>query len=459
MILPLLVSEALAVPRGVERQAEAPPGLDDVMVRRVAVVVGIDAYADRELGPLDYASKDARDVADLLRDPERGAFSEVHLVGGGEVGRDELWAAIERHTAALQPNDTFVLYFAGHSTLRLTPDGTQLYLLASDGRLAEPEATGVAIDRVERFLDGLHVRQQVMIVDACQSLSTETRARVDGLRGPVPDPMAWLQEPGASEVHLYSAALYQAAQEDPDLQNGVYTHFLLEGLRGEADEDGDGRVEVMEAHRFAAARTMAHTKQTQVPRARTRSMGREQIFLAGPPVSVAELGSADARPGNERTRGGAPARWTLGTGPSLSLDPYADVTTVPFSWSLVVSDRRGRWQPSVGLASTVGAWPDPTVVTMAHPEARLAYLAGRGLQVGAEAGIGVYTRIHSRAPRYYDAGVVEVSPSLALGAPLRAALSPRLSTTLTPRVTSAWVVSAPALRLLPQATWTVELAL
>jgi hypothetical protein len=72
--------------------------------------------------------------------------------------------------------------------------------------------------------------------------------------------------------------------EDPDLQNGVYTHYLLEALDSgaqRADLDGDGLVDVTEAHDWARDKTIAHTGGMQVPRAEYRIVGREEIYLAG----------------------------------------------------------------------------------------------------------------------------------------------------------------------------------
>jgi hypothetical protein len=72
--------------------------------------------------------------------------------------------------------------------------------------------------------------------------------------------------------------------EDPELQNGVYTHFLIDALtasRGRADLDQDGLVDVMEAHQHARDATMAWTGGMQIPRAEYRIVGREEIYLGG----------------------------------------------------------------------------------------------------------------------------------------------------------------------------------
>jgi hypothetical protein len=51
--------------------------------------------------------------------------------------------------------------------------------------------------------------------------------------------------------------------------------------RAAADLDGDGLVDVAEAHDFARDKTIAHTGGMQVPRAEYRIVGKEEIWLAG----------------------------------------------------------------------------------------------------------------------------------------------------------------------------------
>ena len=97
-----------------------------------------------------------------------------------------------------------------------------------------------------------------------------------------------------SEARLFAAEYHQPAMEDPDLQNGVYTHFLIAALtddRGTADLDGDGLVDVVEAHDYAMDRTFRYTGGAQMPRAEYRITGREKIYLSGDPShrSSAEL--------------------------------------------------------------------------------------------------------------------------------------------------------------------------
>lgn len=285
-----LASSALAGPG-----AYQPSGDLDAAyaARRVAILVGVDQYGDADLDALSFAGKDARDMASTLGRADVGGFDElVVLDQASETTRDAILARIRELTAGLQRDDTFLLYLSGHGTLTVDPvDGTRLYFLPSDAELDQPEKRGLRVSELESMLSELVPRRRVLILDTCHNgrsksgLSDETQTQLRGFRGEPPAPRA-VTEVSESEARLYAAQYYQPAIEDKTLENGVYTHFLLESLEGErdtADLDRDGLVDVAEAHAYAQDRTIRFTGGIQVPRAEYRIVGNEEIFLSGDP--------------------------------------------------------------------------------------------------------------------------------------------------------------------------------
>lgn len=287
-VLAVSAPSALAGPRGVVRDLPPPRGLEAAYApRRVALVVGIDQYTDPALGPLKYAAKDARDLGDVLSDPRYGGYDVVSVLAGN-VTRAGFWSALNAVTAHLQRDDTFVLYVASHGTVDLSALGTSLFLLPSDAWLEDAERTGILVAEVASYVEALPARRRVTIYDACHTvgdraaLSPRTLTILGNLRGPVPAPAAL--EVSELEAHLYAARVNQPAMEDDALQNGVYSHFLIEALTGAGDMDGDGLVEVAEAHNWARDRTLEYTGGAQVPWAETTAVGREAIYLSGDPT-------------------------------------------------------------------------------------------------------------------------------------------------------------------------------
>lgn len=285
----LLVSGALAGVVSVATGAADPA----FKSRRVAVLVGVQDYADPELQSLQFPEKDARDLGAVLGSPDVGGFDRVFVISGrAATSREQLLRSLQVATADLQRDDTFLLYLSGHGTLAIDPvEGSQLFFLPSDGRLESPQTTGLAVADVEAMLHDLPARRRALILDTCHNgrsgsrsaVSSPTQQLLSGFRGEPPAPRAAL-DVSESEARLYAAQFWQPAMEDSTLKNGVYTHFLIDALttsRSAADLDGDGLVDVMEAHQHARDATMAWTGGLQIPRAEYRIVGREEIFLSG----------------------------------------------------------------------------------------------------------------------------------------------------------------------------------
>lgn len=271
---------------GVLRDQPPPEGLDGAFApRRIALLVGIDHYDDPALGDLRFAAKDASDLSVVLRDATVGAYDQVSTEAGS-VTRGAFWSALRAISAGMQRDDTVLVYVAAHGTLQFGPAGTELMLLPSDGWLADP-STSISVRELAEAIEALPAHRKVLVLDACHAgtgrsvLLPEVREQIESFRGPIPAPPALTVS--AFSAHLYSAHVHQPAIEDPLLQNGVYTHYLIEALRGQGDLDGDRLVEVMEAHSWARDRTLEHTGGIQVPWAEVVSVGRASVFLAGDP--------------------------------------------------------------------------------------------------------------------------------------------------------------------------------
>lgn len=290
------VGVMLAVLAGLEAWAGPVPvttGDAAFAPRRVAVLVGVQDYADPALQDLRYARKDAADMGRVLGSPDLGGFDRVFVIDTTEgTTRAALERTLALATADLQRDDTFLLYLSGHGTLTLDPlEGSRLWFLPSDGRLDSPERTGMSVSELEEWVSGLPARRRVLIMDTCHngrsgsksSVTADTDALLRGFRGEAPPPRSVL-DVSESEARLYAAEYHQPAMEDNTLQNGVYTHFLIQGLtdgKAGADLNGDRLVDIAEAHQYARDHTISWTGGMQVPRAEYRIVGREEIFLAG----------------------------------------------------------------------------------------------------------------------------------------------------------------------------------
>jgi uncharacterized caspase-like protein len=66
-------------------------------------------------------------------------------------------------------------------------------------------------------------------------------------------------------VVLTASKASEVSEEREDLGHGVFTYYLLEGLKGKADADKDGIVTVDEAYAYVSKKVPEVTGQNQHP--------------------------------------------------------------------------------------------------------------------------------------------------------------------------------------------------
>jgi uncharacterized caspase-like protein len=66
-------------------------------------------------------------------------------------------------------------------------------------------------------------------------------------------------------VIITASSANEVSVEKDELGHGVFTYYLMQGLRGSADTDADGLVTVDEAYRYVSEKVPAATGQEQHP--------------------------------------------------------------------------------------------------------------------------------------------------------------------------------------------------
>jgi tetratricopeptide (TPR) repeat protein len=254
------------------RHLEAPEELvSPAFLERWAVVVGISRYRHERLN-LKYAHRDAMELDELLRKPIGGLFEKDHVLT--LIDEQATTAAITRALRSFlkRPgkDDLVLLYFACHGA----PDPDRphvLYLLTHDTDPADIAATALPMREIDLALrEVLLARRVVLLADTCHSA-----ALAPGSRGPKSDDRSgavnrYLREVSAAKpgvALLTSAEASQVALEGEEWGggHGVFTHYLLEGMRGKADDPPDGIVSVGELFEYVRDNVRKATNHRQHP--------------------------------------------------------------------------------------------------------------------------------------------------------------------------------------------------
>src|SRR5262249_7527232 len=138
-------------------------------------------------------------------------------------------------------NDFVLFFFAGHGA----PDPRHpqdLYLLAHDTRVKDLAGTGLLMRYVREDISKIAARDVLVLTDACHSAGMDDASGTRSLASNrvVPAFLAKMQHASGGLAIFTASEAAQLSQEDARWDNhGVFTHFLLQGLNGAADRNGD----------------------------------------------------------------------------------------------------------------------------------------------------------------------------------------------------------------------------
>ncbi len=220
----------------------------------IAVVLGVERY--ERAAPIVHAKRDAavfREYASALfgtgDDPLRLALRTDDEVTSAEVHRifdDGGWLSRQ-----VDANTDVIVYYAGHGA---TDGKTHTsYLLPNDGDPAFPAQSGLALTELYDRLAALRARSvTVFLESAFPDGARDAGSAPTGSRGVVLS----LENPAlrAPSMAVFSATTaQQTAGSAPAQRHGLFTYWLLAGLRGAADTDGDGAITVGELDAFISS--------------------------------------------------------------------------------------------------------------------------------------------------------------------------------------------------------------
>ena len=221
--------------------------------RYFAFVVGVSDYYSKTMEDLSFAAKDATDVGDEL---QKLGYDVTRCVGR-EASREQIVGQFEAFLkklaeAQIEPHDVVLILFSGHGQelpTRVEPEGQAAiteavpYFCAWDavaydekqhtlaGLRAEAVEEKLGLVSINRILGGLEKSNSLnnlLIVDACRSNPAKGKApQITG---------STIRQLPQGISMLFAARSGQKSYEsvDPNVRNGVFTHYLLQGLRGEA---------------------------------------------------------------------------------------------------------------------------------------------------------------------------------------------------------------------------------
>lgn len=267
---------------GLKRQNTLSIELEKKREGVYAVVIGINKY--KNFPSLKYAVRDAQEFYRYLVEVNRVPKDHVWLLLDEEATLDKLrrtLGTLLRQTAG--KDDTVIIFLAGHGATEhdaSSPDGDGLekYILPHNADPKDLYGSAMPMNEIARIFQRISSERLVFIGDTCYSGGSGGRSiLVTGRRANISGGFWERLSQGKGRVILTASEANEMSAENDELKHGVFTYYLLEGLRGKADLDGDGMITVDEIYRYVSMKVPRATGQNQHPMKKGETTG--QIIL------------------------------------------------------------------------------------------------------------------------------------------------------------------------------------
>ena len=230
------------------------------------LLVGVNQYQDQQnLSSLQYSALDSQGLGEALTEATASFTNKEVIIHHDFISqrpqRAEVQASIEYIIKAAKKNDTILFYFSGHGILETKTQ--QVALCLADTDTQQLLTTGLPLNRLLQQLGSCAASQQLVWLDACHSGGMTLRG-TEALADPSSQLVEVLRHKAAQSKGFYallSCDQTQQSWEFPELGHGVFTYYLMRGLRGEA-ADSQGIIEADALYQYVYHQTLRYIDKT-----------------------------------------------------------------------------------------------------------------------------------------------------------------------------------------------------
>ncbi len=217
-----------------------------------ALIVGVARYPDFE--SLKYTDDDAYQFYAFLKSPEGGAVPDDHIriLIDESATASNIGKSIDEIVARADPNDAIIMYFAGH--------GLGGFFIPYD---CNGYVQKLMYETIKQKLNRSRAKHKLCIVDACYSGSLLAN------KAPMMESLNLfyhqLSDTQGGTAFLMSSSEEEVSLESGGLRQGIFSHYLIEGLKGRADLNHNKIITIGELHDFVQEGVRDYTKEAQNP--------------------------------------------------------------------------------------------------------------------------------------------------------------------------------------------------
>lgn len=208
-----------------------------------AVVVGVSNYNDSEIPDLKYAEKDAVAFYDFLRSENAGSVPEdnIALLTGTKATRSNILnEVIDKFTRSTK-EDLVIFYFSGHG--KAGEFENTGYLLNYDAVYGNEGGSALSMDEVKSKIDKCQAKMKISYIDACHAglFKTSSKGSLEEDNSTIVSAyLEGISRAGGGNISFLASSARQQSTESDKFGHGIFTYYLLEGLKGAADMEQEG---------------------------------------------------------------------------------------------------------------------------------------------------------------------------------------------------------------------------
>ncbi|HET6882624.1 MAG TPA: caspase family protein, partial [Pirellulales bacterium] len=231
-----------------------------------AVLIGCEQYA--RATKLRYTVNDVRQIADTLH--VYGGYGRDHLLEMTDDASNErhkplktnIEVELKRYFKKLKPEDVLLVYFSGHG---FRDAEGKMFLAPLDVDPDNAASTGVAVEWLREQIAGCQAGFKLLVLDACHAGSEKGDDDDTGIAArELGEPFKNLDK----VVTLASSAADEKSQIWEQKEQSLFSFWLNQGLKGHADGDSDGVVDIDELYKFVS-RSVTRTADARFSRPQT----------------------------------------------------------------------------------------------------------------------------------------------------------------------------------------------
>ena len=233
-------------------------------------VVGVSRYASPKINALKYADADAESFAEFCMSKDGLGIPEnrMRVLINEKAARENILDGLENFLSQTNKNDMVVIYIASHGITSAQNNAT--YFLCYDADVRDLAATAVDQADVTKILsEKVQAGKLVFFVDACHGGSLGlTGVRFRGAPSPLSSRLLvdLVTKKDGTAFFSASRAMEQSFEGTQwGGGHGVFTYYLMEGLKKNADLNKDGIVTIDELAEYVSGRVREDTGAKQHP--------------------------------------------------------------------------------------------------------------------------------------------------------------------------------------------------